>query len=183
MKKNQLPGNSRQAAAAAAALLLLLAAIPALAHTADIAELGLSVSLPQTLDVFTRDMTASDPLPGLYGTTAGAVRDSLASRGLWLEARDIAGKYVLTLEARDDGGADYRDMGDGELQVVLPGAEIVRTRQAAFALYEHSGVLVGVTRAGGRLFTLRLTPSGRITDAKWSALRDVVRGMDFSFGQ
>ena len=181
-RHSNIPARRAWAALALAALLLLPSA-GALASAADIGELGLLMTLPQTMDVFTRSMRQGDPVPGLYGTTADAVRSSLEARGLWLEAKDIAGKYAVTLEAHGDFGPDYAALGEAELLGMAPGAEVVRTRQAAFVLYEQGGTLVCQTRAGGRLFTLRLYPSGRLSADMASTLKAVAIGMDFGLGQ
>lgn len=167
-------------------VMLLCALLPlaAFARAAYVPTLGLSVSLPQTLDAFTRDMAADDPLLALYGTTAQDVASVLSARGLWMEARDIAGKFVITLETRSDSGPDYASIGDADLLAAAPSnAEILRTRQAAFILHEQGGGMVCVTRVGGTLFTLRLTPSGTLRNNMTNTLRSVAQGMDFFVGQ
>ena len=76
---------------------VLLTPLMALATTADIPEYGVTVHFPASLDVFTNNMEADNPVLALYDTTADEVRGMLSGRGLAAKAQDIAGKFVITL--------------------------------------------------------------------------------------
>jgi hypothetical protein len=171
-----------------AALMLLLQPLPALAAEVSLPELGLSLSLPNSLDVFTRSMSPDDPLLKLKGQSAEQVRDELSARGISLDAQDIAGAYAIQLSAAPDHGPDFSELGEAQLGEIAEayGAgqfEILRARQAAFLLLKNGGEASCLTRVKGWIFTLRLTASSQLHEGMVKTIRSIAQSMDFGVGQ
>ena len=171
------------------ALALLLLSLPALAAAEfSLPELGLSLSLPDSVDVFTRSMSPDDPLLKLKGQSAGQVRAELEARGLSLLARDIAGAYEIQLSATPDQGTDFSELDEAQIGEIAAeyGAvqfEILGARQAAFLLVKSGGEAVCATRVRNQLITLRLIPSSGFDEGMMRTLRGIAQSMDFGLRQ
>ena len=169
--------------------LLLIASLPASAAEIDIAEQGLSLRLPLSLDVLTRDMARDDPVLLLYGITSAQARQQLIHEGVVLKAREITGAYTLTLSVRDAGDADFAGM-DGETlaeaaeKMGAVGYEVLSSRQTNFLLFfDNSGSRAAcVTRLGGEEYTLELLCQGAAASYA-DVLRGVALSMNFTAGQ
>ncbi len=167
------------------AALLILWATPARATEAQIPEYGLSLSLPASLDVITRNMPPDDPVLRLYGMSAG----QLKSEGLYLKAFDITGEYTLTLSL-SQGGGDYSLLSESDILGIASShngmkAEVFYTSQAAFLLYsnaEGTG-LTCQTQAGGLFFRLTLIAPSGVKAGMSRTLKAIAQSADFGLGQ
>ncbi|NLG58265.1 MAG: hypothetical protein GX540_07625 [Clostridiales bacterium] len=176
------------ALALAAALLFL----PMAAH-ALLVNLGrLSLQAPASFDVFTRDMRPDDPILALYGTSREAVAQELASQGLLMKAREIAGAYTLTLSVAPEAGPDFSALSDEELLSQAQAysglgspdtSPLFRSRQAAFVLLRGGSSLHYLTRVGGSLYRLSLQADGGLNNAMADSLKTIAQSMDFGLGQ
>ncbi len=172
-------------------LALCLIVLPISALAAQV-ELGrLSLRLPASLDVFTQNMPPDDPLPAIYGTTAGQVAQELASQGCLMRAREIAGAYAIALFAQPQSGADFSALSDEELMALSAAlsseqpasSPVLRSRQAAFLIFRGGSSLTAFTRVDGTLYRLALTAGGRLTSGMADVLRKAAGSMDFGRGQ
>ncbi len=185
MKRNKLSFFS---AVLLAAALLLMPVTPVSATEALIPEYSLSLSLPSSLDVITRNMPADDPVLPLYGLTVEGAREQLISERLFLKAYDIAGEYTVSLSL-STGGGDYSLLSEAELLRLANGnagkAEVFYTSQAAFLLYPDAGgtALYCQTEANGLAFRLALFAASAVNDSMSSVLRFIAGSADFGLGQ
>lgn len=170
------------------ALVLLLQPLPALAGVVSLPEIGLSLNLPNSLDVYTRDMSRDDPLLKLSGQTAEQAAAELAAQGLSLSAQDIAGAYSIQLSVSHSQGPDFAELDDSQL-VEIAGAqsngqvEILRSPQAAFIILRSESEASSLTRVKGKLITLRLTASSGLREGMVKTLRGIAQSMDFGLRQ
>ena len=170
------------------ALALFLLPLQAIALEIFLPELGLSLSLPNSLDAFTRSMSPDDPLLKLRGQSAGQVRDELTARGLSLEALDIAGAYTIQLSVVPDRGPDYAELDDSQLGETAGARgmgqyEILRSPQAAFVILRNGSQASCLTRVGSQLFTLQLFAASGFSEGMLKTLRGIARSMDFGLQQ
>mgnify|MGYP001184571480 CR=1 FL=1 len=176
-------------------LMLLAAAVVltplmALATTADIPEYGVTVHFPASLDVFTHNMAADNPVLALYDTTADEVRGMLSSRGLAAKAQDIAGKFVITLSLSSAGGQDIGLMDEEALLAFASryggeSYEVIPHQSGSFLMIknEEARQITCVFEGNGLLYELRLSASSRLRSNMTSILKDIIRHTEFSLGQ
>jgi len=173
-----------------AALLAATPGLPAQAGAVTIGEFSLSLSLPDSLDVFTRAMRADDPVLSLYGMTAEQAKAQLAGEGLYLKAFDIAGAYALSLSLSPGAGEDLGLMEEAQLADLARASggtsyEVFQSRQATFLMFPDGAgrQLTCLARAGGLSFRLRLSASGSLTPGMAGTLRAIAKSADFGLGQ
>lgn len=168
-----------------AAALLIIWAPPARATEAWIPEYGLSLSLPASLDVITRNLPADDPVLRLYGINAG----QLTSEGLYLKAFDVTGEYTIALSL-SQGSGDYILMSEEEIIRIASKqngvkAEVFTTSQAVFLLYADAGGarLTCQTQAGRLTFRLTLIAPDGVKAGMSRTLKAIAQSADFGLGQ
>ena len=173
-----------------AAMLSAIPGLPAQAAGVSIGEFGVSLSLPDSLDVFTRTMRPDDPVLSLYGMTAEQAKAQLAGEGLYLKAFDIAGAYALTLSLASGAGEDLGLMEEAQLADLARASggasyEVFQSRQATFLMFPDGAgrQLTCLARAGGLSFRLRLSASGSLTPGMAGTLRAIAKSADFGLGQ
>lgn len=168
---------------------LMLLPVRSLAASVYLRDYGTSLRLPASMDVFTRDMPANDPVLALYGMSREEVNSDLMGQGLDLLAYDIAGDYEITLAFSYKEGDDFSTLDDGSLQALAQAhggsayqlysgsqasfLETVSSRQQAFYL----------AQAGGLRLVLTLTAYEKITDSMLRTARSVMQSADFGLGQ
>lgn len=170
--------------------LSIVLALPAFAAEIDVAGYGLSLRLPLSLDVLTRNMAQDDPVLALYGKTAAQVRQELIDGGLYLKAREITGVYTLTLSISKASGADFNQLDATELEQIanklgFAQHELISSGEATFLLLvDASGKsAICLTRVGGQQYSLKLSASSALTKAMTQTLRNAALSMNFSLGQ
>ncbi len=172
-------------------VVLCLLALPlmGLAGQVDLGRLVMSV--PASLDVFTRGMRPDDPLLAIYATTADQVAEDLSSQGLLMKAREISGAFTVTLSSRSQDGPDFSSLADDALLAQadelnsgqLDTTPLLRSRQAAFLLLRGGSSLTALTRVNGSLYRLALKAEGQLTGSMADTLRQLAQSMDFGRGQ
>lgn len=166
-------------------ILCLLLCLPLLAGASYIPEYNLTIPLPNSLDVFTRDMEADHPLFSLYDATPAEVRQMLVEEGIYLKAIDIAGYFEIVLSVRS-AQEDYLGLGLDEL--LARGGEDASLAYAGsipFLVYQKGGSqsLVARTQIHGQAYELELQAYDRLNSRMKGLLLSIVAGMDFGLGQ
>lgn len=172
------------------ALCIAIMLLPLTAAASQV-DLGrLSLFMPASCDVFTANMRPDDPLLTLYGTSAADVAQDLGSRGLLMEAREIAGAYIISLSLAPHNGPDFWGMTDSALmeeaqrlaQRAAP-ASVLHAGQASFLMYQSGNTLSCVTRVNGALYRLSLQAEGGLREPMTGTLKKIAQSMDFGQGQ
>lgn len=122
-----------------ALLLIVSLATPALAASTqhEIPQFGLTISIPDGYDVFTRDMAENDPLLQDYGLTRDDVLDILGT-DTYLDALESQGEDEIVMTLFGDMGMDFGGLGDEALLMLASSFE---------KSYEASGITVLSTEA------------------------------------
>lgn len=108
------------------ALLLLSASIGAQAETATlyrIEEMGMSVSVPEELVVFTRDIPADDPRLSAYGFDREQLLSTFRQSNIYLNAIPTEGNYEIVVTMIDSPLSDFNALSDSMLQTLLESLE------------------------------------------------------------
>lgn len=107
-----------------ALLLIVGLAVPAMAASTEyeIPEFGITLSIPDGYDVFTRNMKADDPLLKEYGLTRSDLMEILGTN-TYLDAMGSQGDDEIVVTANETGYSDMDGMTDATLNFLASGLE------------------------------------------------------------
>lgn len=168
---------------------LLITPLTSLAASVYLSDYGISLRLPASLDVFTRDMAADDPVLALYSMSREEVNNDLRSQGLALLAYDIAGDFEITLALSSQEGEDLESLSDSSLLSLAQaygGSEyqLYSGRQASFLETVSSRQQAFyIAQAGGLRLVLTVSAYDKITSSMLRTARNVMQSADFGLGQ
>lgn len=188
--KNKQRKKLFTAARLALCLALLLSPFRALATDAYFPEYGVSMYLPASLDVFTQNMASNDPVLQLYGLSPDIVSRQLQSRGLVLEAQDIAGDFIVEVSITYAQGQSISQLTQDEINSLAASlggsaADIITTSQTSFIQVRHQNgrQVTWQGQAGSLRFRMTLIANVPVKKAMLNLGQNILNSTDFGLMQ